>query len=401
MTEYPIWLTDRSRHMTGLSHCEMARFIQYYALDGGIVRRGSSIPLSTGTAVHDALARILQGESVDQAVETAKEEYRKVVNESGILDMDEPEELTHTVLEQSWLTEVLVRGWHKTMYPILMDQFEIVCVEQEELLDIELPDVTIRLMSRPDFIARNKQSGALTVHDFKTTASLNESYIEQWRSSVQRMAGVISAEKRLGEPISHFYIHALVKGDRRADYNPESHGWDGPKRQTSPLCYAWYAPPVPPLSEGGWAFKKRYKTESGKYKMLGKEYERFPVWEKLTGKQWIELLEPQDLYEFFAMIGPFERVQWKIDQFLRSLATEEDTWWRKIEGLSRLSTQWSGEVYQSYIDSNFSRSYDCFPWGRRCQFWDICNYRAGVWQDPIGSGFYKQREPHHQEEMDE
>jgi hypothetical protein len=63
---------------------------------------------------------------------------------------------------------------------------------------------------------------------------------------------------------------------------------------------------------------------------------------------------------------------------------------------------WPDERFQIALDRLFPRSYECRRYGMRmkCQFEDPCLFREG-WADPIGSGQFIERRPHHKDELEQ
>src|SRR5262245_40929904 len=52
-----IWLTDRSRYLTGTARCPRQRYLSYHfgPTGYGITRKSEALPLVTGLAVHEGL----------------------------------------------------------------------------------------------------------------------------------------------------------------------------------------------------------------------------------------------------------------------------------------------------------------------------------------------------------
>ena len=66
-------------------------------------------------------------------------------------------------------------------------------------------------------------------------------------------------------------------------------------------------------------------------------------------------------------------------------------WWSEV---------WPDPRFQALMDRLFPRSYECRRYGgrHRCQFETLCFYKEG-WADPMGTGRYVDRRPHHQDEL--
>jgi len=277
----------------------------------------------------------------------------------------------------------------KVHLPILLKEFDIVDVEREELLNIEHEGYLIGQMGRPDFIARRKSDGVLTLHDFKTTSSVDEGYVASFRNSVQMAIGTAAVEARRGEPVPQYYVWALVKGGRNKFKKQGQQ--DGFKKQFSDFCYVNYSPGNPPITEpsvrttGYWADKT-------------------PVWElpHPSPSEWlIDTLPESNLWSHFVQIGPYDRQTHMIRQYLLAMKNHEVGWiknlWKayQVEQLQG----WDNEVYQDLLTVLFPRSYDCQGYGSPCPFVKICFREDDNWKDPLGSGKYIRREPHHEPEV--
>lgn len=395
-----IWLTDRSRYKTGLEECLHKRFLMYHAFGTGIIKAARSVPLESGIATHAILATVLEKAKVDphgaqertflnEAIREGLGAFKTLVEKAGWLDIEDSEEGKWVLQEQLTLVEGLVRGWVKVHLPILLQEFSIVDVEREELLPVDFGGYEIGQMGRPDFIARRKADGVLTLHDFKTTSSVDDNYIGSFRNSVQMAIGTAAVEARRGEPVPQYYVWALVKGGRnRFKKNGQE---DGFKKQFSDFCYVKHVPGNPPISEpkvittGYWADKT-------------------PVWTLPfpSPSEWlIDNLPQSNLWSHFVQIGPYDRQTHMIKQYLLAMKHHEVGWIKNLWKAYQLEEQmgWDNEVYQDLLTTLFPRSYDCSSYGSPCPFFNMCFRQDDNWRDPLGSGKYVRREPHHEPEM--
>lgn len=391
-------LVDRSRYLTQLQKCSFERYLRYHSGTGyGVQRKGTHLPLTTGVIIHAALAEILsvvQRDGVlheEEAVRCASkwgEYYLRLVRARGFLNVNEEQE--QVVREQKALTEGLVLAWVKVMLPILRHEFEIVHIEKEELREIG-PGVT--RMTRPDIVLRRKSDKRLGVHDFKTTSLFTDSYIQEYKESVQMVGTAEDLEARLGEPVDHYFVHVLIKGWRKKDYDTTTRDYTGPKRQNNFLCYAYKQDTPPALPT--WMPKFKYRGQDGKMHTLGRGWEKTPVWQHFTAQQWVSQLPREILNELFALVGPYYiRQNVKRAYTTEMYNVEADNvgkLWRIHEATAGLDP-FEPKTLETAAQE-FPRSWQCHKYGYRCDFAEYCI--DGKWD----SSKYIPRRPHHEAEV--
>jgi hypothetical protein len=424
-----VWLTDRSRYVSGLAHCPRYRYLTYHSGPHGygLSRTSTSVPLATGTYIHQALADILVCElgsritkrpvtrqEARDVINKAVEDYRKVVAARPLNGLADPGEAEFTADEQACLIEGLCWAWYRIMLPIVRSEFEIIDIEREESVvfacNCGVGDMTpvdshkddcqgICLMSRPDVLLRRLEDGKIGNHDFKTGAGMSDAKMEEWRRSIQMVMGAVGSEIRLGEKIDHFYMHALIKGSRgkfKKKGQPEL-----PYRRTySHLCYAKIIPPAPPATR-----KLIWSTK-------GYWYDKTPIWKaELVGKPaemsnseyWtMDVLDEATLNDCFQLVGPYERNDTMLESFQREIVGEETRWIDALWHLYEVEAEhpWDTAEFQAELERMIPRSYDCITFGSTCPMSDLCFYEQG-WKDPLGLGRYEHRHSHHEPENEQ
>lgn len=389
-------LLDRSRYACGFQ-CPRKRFLNYHAGESGLgyQHKTTKIPLARGIYIHEGLAIICKGlqdsgqanevgdEFIRMAASFAVTEYRKELKR-GYQDYPE-EHLAFTINEQATLIEGLIWAWSRVMLPIIQAEFEVISVEQEELFPI--PNSNIIIMSRPDIILRRKSDGKLGNHDFKTSSSTGDWWTSQWRDSVQMELGSMGAEQRLGEPIGHYYMHGLTTGKRHVF---SAGGRNSPEeRQYSRLCYARTYPPNPPqTTKTTWDYK-------------GFWVDCNPIWEaEFTQKPadqtnvefWVKEMPKSELDGLFTLAGPYYRQQGMKKHLLNEIKSNEHRW---VDNLWTLwETQENKGDVDLLLDSLFPRSYRCWEYNSRCEFYGPCR-EGGNWDE------FEERKPHHEAELEE
>lgn len=433
-------LADRSRYERGLVDCGWARYLEYHSGPHGygIVRKAQSLPLVTGTLVHEPIARILRhvqaGEPLDdafvrQAIGLAKLAYTDGVTERGLATfMDDPTVQT-LVEEQCALLGALTWLFVLNLLPWLLERYRILAVEEEQIavlgctcgLDGEVVDGLVHeqrgcqgiaWQSRPDVILESLTTGEHEYWEFKTLSQPSEPWESQWETKIQFALSILGVERKYGFRVDHNYVLGLIKGRREASYNVETGQYDGPLVQNSRLIYGYYKAGNPPLEAPDWQASYKWQDERGRNHTLGKAYRKTPIW---TAKEfaleegmspveyWVKWIGPEARAESLRLIGPLNRQDLLIAEASEEVLANELRWQEDLEHLRRLYLQhgWGSEAFMRQLRWMIPRSWDCRRYGKRhaCQFEDLCFKRQG-WEDPIGSGLYVERTPHHQLELD-
>ena len=402
MTQY----TDRSRYLAG-HRCEWERLLNYHAFGTGLSRLAQVAPLATGIAIHSALEAILRAWKDPAAHSNSpKFDYPAIIGPS----VDAYREIvTHRGLEgyasdEAWdqvaLAEALPLAYARVCEDWFKEEFDLLSIEEEMPHPV---NDSLTWMTRSDFVTYVKTLGTHAVHDFKSASSWYPDNETQWRDNLQMMVNGYVAGKKLGVPVTHYYIHILVKGN---------------KRSPSPIVKPWYQPANPPMQIEDFRFK--YKTvdpNSGKNIYTPKSYQRTPVRDIVgddnVGKFVMETVPLDALRDSIIVIGPFGIDNAKVEKFLRGLPWHEQRWqarmeriedeWLSKEGFplaagpldTLWTTQWPKRDFQNFLDEQFPRTYDCFKFGgQKCGYYNLCHEQPG-WDNPLGNGEYEARTPHH------
>lgn len=370
-----------------------------------------SMPLATGIYTHKALEAILRMAQKNpslwypgmtsialdvtrEATEAARKDYEEEAKRRGFdLEVGD-DDVNFTIKEQSFLVEALVWGWVRAVLPSILENFNILEIETEHLLEMG-PEV--QLMVRPDWVLERKHDKKVFTRDFKTASSLPN--LQEYSASPQMAISTLAVEKALGRRVEGYYIDFLIKGQWAGEYNPELGDYSGPKRQRSLLTYAYRREENPPLWEEDFQAKWKYRGEDGKNHTLGKLYSKVPVWEYKTAEEWVNSLPLPVLWELYPSVGPFPRQDLLAVQFSDAFYAHEAEWAGKLQAAFEVEEAhgWTSETTQRELSKLFPRSYNCFGFGSRCPFYDVC-FRGPGWEDPVGAGKFQLREPHHEPE---
>lgn len=353
----PSWQVDRSRYMDGFV-CPWRRLLRYHAnLDPQV----TASPLVTGIATHRSLELLLQPylpgahrglQGASTAAYIALQEQPPSVWESA----------SDPTLQQDLVTG-LTHGYARSLLPWLLDSFDILALEQEQTLLLDHPSMPIEWMTRPDMICRHKQTGVLSIHDFKTTSYWADKNLQEWADNVQMMMNAHVCSKILGEPVPHYYVHFLIKGN---------------EEYPTPLVSAWYQDAMPPFQKEDWQVKKPY-GKSLKYRRLLVSTVR-PL------ADWVWSLPIETVDKCFVLGGPFPVHSFKVEQFIAGLHANE-WWWQ--QSIASLPNGIHGDLNdRSTLDATFPRTFNCYTYGSRCPYYRACF-------EPNWQPHYRPRVPHH------
>jgi hypothetical protein len=421
------WFTDRSRFKTGTSRCPRQRYLSYHAgpTGYGLTARRESLPLVTGIGVHRVLegfSRILQQhDRLPALAETraviaeAQADYLGRVDARGYRGILDSEHTRETVEEQGSLIAGL--GWvlRLKFLPWLHQQYRVLKVEEERL---HMLGDEQALMLRTDLLAQRRGAQSLAYFECKTTGWESEAWAEQWETDPQLALGTVDARELWGAEVTELYIVGLNKGRRQKDrYDPE-----GRKRQMSPLCYGYRRESNPPLQAEDWLPAYEWVTNDGDTKRASRAHKRtsitaldhsdWPTYQaykhqdpELSAPEfWTRMLPNSLLDKVCFILGPMNRQDQQLVSVLRSMAGEESRWqrilWELWEVQMRDGHAWSSDAFQAALDERIPCSWACRPFGRehQCEFVPICHRHVG-WDDPLGSGQYQPRLPHHNPEL--
>lgn len=442
----PLWLTDRSRYKLGTGRCACARYLSYHfgPTGYGITHRSDALPLATGIYVHDGIAAfgdILQqhdrlpseGET-REIIKDIQAQYLARVTQRGFQGVLQGATTDETITEQSILIAGLLWVVRIKYLPWLQQTYKIILVEQERL-HVERCTcgagerssvyahtdqcLAVALMLRNDMLGQHRVSGNLAYFEVKTTGWGGDAWVEQWETDPQLALGTIDLPEQYQKEVTELFIVGLHKGGRKRNpYNPE----DLMRRQQSALCYGYYKPGNPPLGADQWLPTWEWTDDTGQVRRANKTYQRRGVW-KLKESDWSTwrayaeqdpTLAPEEFWvrtlplsvvdKICFILGPMNRQDAQLQQVRANFVGEEDQWRQRLWELYELQQQhaWSSEEFQREFNRIVPKSWNCRPFGKdaQCEHVAICHREEG-WQDPIGSGRYVPRKPHHQPEVDQ
>jgi hypothetical protein len=226
----------------------------------------------------------------------------------------------------------------------------------------------------------------------------------QWEHNRQLLLTKIAVEQGIQEPVSFAYIIALEKGRRMAESGT------GLEKQWSPFLYSYHKKGNPPMEAEDWQLRWKWVDAQGNNHTLGKAYKRETIFTyPFEGKPadmgsteyWVRSLPHEAVMGLHEVLGPFSFVTHAEKSVVRSAYENEREWQERVWAINDVGEQvdWdeSHPKFIEALDVYAPQSWHCHPYGKDCPFLRICNRDPG-WEDPIGSGYYELRRPHHDPE---
>lgn len=373
-------VTDRSR-MGAYRNCPRYRYLHYHHGGLGFERKSLALPLVTGIFVHEALSQILMGASVTASIHSAWDAYLVDVKERGVSGTT----LSPVFLaEQKALLQGLVYSWYKVRYPQILREYEPILIEREMLWEMgERNGYAIRDMIRADALVRRRSDGMLFYLEFKTTTKGDENWIRTWEHNAQLLINTVAIEDLMGERLGGVLIEGLLKGSRRKCTLRTSRFF-GEVIQDSPLCYAFRT--VDNL--GGQHFETSWSRGSEHIRVS--DFSSDPI-------KWVDSLPLEDVAAQFVPIPPIRPRGDLLERHRRQMVHQEGEIAWALDLLKEASG--SPETQRYLLDCYFPQNDDhCNRYyGSPCDMEEIC-FNPTVAADPLGSGLYQRRQPHHSPE---
>jgi hypothetical protein len=257
-------------------------------------------------------------------------------------------------------------------------------------------------MGRADALLRERETGDLYVLSFKTTAKWDQRIAKQGYHDMQGLSEVWLVSQRRQEPVVGTKMEYLVKGPRLDDI------------QRSPLVRAYVKRGATP-EEDQYAWSYEYpcfeahikgKTKAGKpiwcdgyaKHRLGGEWQKCNIWEEPGGiKEWIRKLEAGEvqpdvgdcLEQQFVSPLEYQRDEQEIEDWQEQVVAQETS----INGALEF---YNKQGKRQDLNSFFPQHRASCDYPSACDFLPICDRKI---HDPLGSGLYQIRKPHHEPEI--
>lgn len=449
--------TDRSRQEE-FKRCNRARYLGYEWGGRGLRKVRQIIPLATGIFTHvglgDLLEQILRLDpsgqdpyvwrrvKVDAAVKRATDAYKAEMKKRA-LDVELGEDGAYTADEQVALTEAMLRAYCVKGLGDLLEQYEVLEVEQEELWPTFVAPALyerIDMQGRLDALLRERSSGDFYICSFKTAATWDHRKDGEARHDVQGLSEAVLVERRL--KLWHAELHEegrsaaqlpsnrtaailrespdpprimgiqmvhLIKGKRDKDE------YTGRWQTRSHLLRAWKREGIT-APEFAWSWKwagpeVNERTGNLVGHTLGKGWRLTDVFdpnESFGGvKGWIDALAAGTIQEeagdpfsdTYVQPLPYFRQDQDLVDWQEQAMNQE---WRVHDSVKAVESirQFQPETLRSALNAMFPQNRRSCDWPSRCQFLDICFGDPSMLISPLSSGLYELRVPHHAAELD-
>lgn len=332
-------LTDRTTITTDWD-CARKRY-WYKEFDGtGIVSVEEAQELVDGIAFHADMAAVAKGEDFPDAP-------------------DPGPDVPYQVRER-WARRVGTRfAFKEWVWPGMLEQYGPPLATEAELI---LEHGHLWVATTPDLII--PAGNEIIVDDYKSFSSWNVSaWAAHWPFAVQMHVQLEAAEKEYGRKVKYGRVRGIVKGQVK----------DGLLRHP----YVWA------YSDGGDKWETDWKAG----------WVLRPTWEYPGGPEaWARSLGPEVGVSLFPLSQPIFKNDRLLGQFLAQTERRETevASWRALPGPEKAL------ILPRVFPQNFER---CRPTGgHACPFLAAC-HNSTVGLDPLASGLYARRVPHHDLEL--
>lgn len=349
-----IMLEDRSGCETD-DDCGMRYWMNRIEGGLGVVPLDESPYLTVGKEVHEDFSMLAKLEDLSEA------------NLAAIAA-----EMIHTAAVDPILIpkmEALYRrvgwmaAWGLFMEPQVRATYDTVFMEDELVLD----RTPLWIAVTPDRILRNRTTGRLVYYEYKSTISSSRKWLDSWIYAIQLHLGLKAVEEELQETPAFAQIIGLMKGDTYGKSGHLSH----------PYVWAWFHE-----AKGTWSHT--YQAAAG--------WAARPVWEYPGGPvAWVRECGEDVARSQFPHTMPIFLNNEMVQDFIvaRTHRAEEIA---SVKDQCRTDITARNRYFRKKIKT-------CRP-----PFGDACPYLMACWHaptaaDPLASGRFKPREPHHELEL--
>lgn len=441
--------------------CHYKRLLQYHLEGSGFTGGAMPLDLLIGTICHRGIQHLLEhcrinhpdGKfdegCIDEAVDKAKELWRDILSKQSLaLYSGEEDRLDWILAEQETLFEGLIRAFALRRLPTILDEYEILEVEKEEISTVFSSIVT--LLGKCDGLFLRKHDNKLVILSLKT-ASMFADVIErdilhdmqgvsEWFLVQERInkawiiwnSGLVVRDEDLDSQkfIKDYYwlknfticpkifavqYEYLIKGQRKQDpYN------SGIYKQQSFLCHPLKLDAIPTMNFSTGIIinpdEYKWKWGAGKY---SKGWNKCDIWEEIGIKNWIEMLalgqvQPEEGHPFDKiLITPdlIVRDEREIEEWLVSTRFQEEQIAEHLrdianctmEGWESESTEEDIQANKKYVQELLWQHFDkntlsCHNfYGKDCLFSRHCHEFSSI-EELRDAGYLIPRRSHHQAE---
>lgn len=223
----------------------------------------------------------------------------------------------------------------------------------------------------PDRLMREKAGGKRLVYrEYKSLKRVPWSWAEHWETAPQLHIGMKAVEEEDGEAVGFAQIMGVIKGEWK----------DGRLRHPYVWAYVDEKKDDGFMDPGNWFADYKYGLAPT------------PVWDYPDGiVAWVERLGIDTAWKVFPFSTPVGLNERLLETWLKETLIRE----RTIANMKEKNLM-GANFMPTLFPHNFDR---CSPSiGSRCVYYDACHNEV-VGADPVGSGLYVPRQPHHELEI--
>lgn len=345
-------ITDRTTITTDQT-CGMARWWYKEEAYGGIVPATTPDYLTVGAHIHEDMADAAHGVTLEELV------GRALIKVQGSNDQ--------LALEAAYWRAGMCAANVLFIEPDFKALHDDAAIEEELILAYLAGNLWVACT--PDRVAYRKLDSRPVYREYKSVKYANAGWFKHWPKAIQMHIGLKAWELETGEkPIG--YVVGLVKGQWKEG------------RLHHPYVYGW----VKADAEGGVSNPANWQAEY-KYGLTATG-----VWEYPGGIiKWVEKLGKDVAVGLFPISEPIMCDDRLLEDLMIARAARE-----RLLNLVRDTCRDNRELRTKFFEPCFER---CQPVvGAPCVYLAACHNRE-VNTDPIGSGLYVPRTPHHEVEL--
>ncbi len=390
------WRFSRTHSQT-YKVCPKLYYKTYHEQGTGIVPTKLNLGLSRGILTHNILRGLLSY-CVEHDKQPPAEHIRKTINENVAafrkealdrgFDLLNDQYLQLEVDRQACLIEGMIRAWASIRLPFILASFKVVQVEEE--FDVELSD-DVTLMCRLDGVLQRRSDGEYSALEFKTTGTTDDDYFESWRYATQTMFHLLAIEKQFKKPGLSVMMEFLATGTKR---NDKMSGMD---IYYSPLVRGFVkygAPPVEPEREYGWETELGRKKSWNVINIWEAQFDEKPDWMS-NSEYWVEHVLPREVLGDQLYTREIFRNPDELAETVENTVAQQR---RIYQGIQLLANGNDPKLLAQFFPGHLDENCRSNKWRKACPMLPLC-YKE-IEGDPLESGKYQRREPHHPGEME-
>lgn len=354
------FLTDRSAVEMD-DKCGMKWFWNRKYGARGIVPKDQDLALRIGGETHEDLARIAEMEDISQGA--IQEVVDDLIQKAALSPTDRLHqgEMELFYRRLGWLV-----GFALFIEPKIREQYDDIGIEKELILDRDPLFVPVT----PDRVLKAKHGDMLVYREYKSTITAKKQWIMSWHWKPQLHIGMAAIQEETQKRISFAQIMGLMKGSYSEGENP---------RLRHPYVWGYQN-----VETGEWACK--YEDARSR------DWLPMPVWEYEGGiVEWVKKCGEETAKEMFPHSPPVFLNHRLLSSWVARRINRE----RRVHPAIK-TCQTNHHIREVLFEM---RTNECQPaFGSQCPYLAAC-HNATINEDPLKSGQYIERQPHHEVEI--